>query len=196
MSDHDSAIRHANQGAARPRTWLWTTVLAIVLLAAAAGTYLYLSDPAEQAEPTPTKTITVTAPPPSPTISPSPRESGTAFYNQIPSEVGAYVLVATAPSPEFAEAKAYDSYLLTYSDGSHEVTLQAGQWRTEAAATDAFNAMAGPDGWPGADVDLTSTKCPEPPPGDNAALWRNVTAIFQVTAPGGGAVEFFCQMPM
>jgi hypothetical protein len=129
-------------------------------------------------------------------VQPSPRESGTAFYDSLPSEVGAYALVATAPGADFEAAGAYDSYSLTYTDGVNEITLLAGQWRSEAAATDAFNELGGPEGWPGGDVDLSATSCPEPSPTDTDALWRNVTAIFQVKAAAGGAADFFCRMPM
>jgi hypothetical protein len=177
---------------------LWTTLLVLALVAVAGAAYWLVANwlASREATPAPTITVTITAPPPTPTISPSPRESGTDFYNAIPSTIGAYVLVATEPGPDFEAAGAYDSYILTYSDGAHTVTVLAGQWRSEAAATDAFNAMGGPEGWPGADVDLTSTVCPDPPTPDTAALWRNVTAIFEVRAPDGGATEFFCRMPM
>jgi hypothetical protein len=166
------------------------------LAGAAAGAYVLTSEPPPTASPTPTETITVTAPPPTPSISPSPRDDGTDFYNAIPSAVGAYVLVATAPNTEFETARAYDSYVLTYSDGQHEIQLAAGQWRTEAAATDAFNAMSGPETWPGSDVDLSATVCPSPPDPDTKSMWRNQTVIFRVDAPDGGAAEFFCRMPM
>jgi hypothetical protein len=172
-------------------------LLVVVLVGSAALVYVFLSDARAEAEdPGPATTVTVTAPPPSPTIEPSPREPGTAFYDAIPSAVGTYVLVATAPGEEFEQAGAYDSYALTYSDGAEEITLLAGQWRTEAAATDAFNELDGPAGWPGADVDLTATSCPEAPEPDTKALWRNVTVIFQVDAPAGGAAEFYCLMPL
>jgi hypothetical protein len=171
--------------------------LAVVLIGSAVLVYVFLKDTrGDQAEPPPTVTVTVTAPPPTPTIEPSPREEGTEFYNAIPSTVGAYVLVATVPGGELEAAGAYDSYALTYSDGAHEITLLAGQWRSEAAATDAFNELGGPDSWPGPDVDLTATSCGEPPDPDTKALWRNVTAVFQVDAPAGGASSFFCLMPM
>jgi hypothetical protein len=166
----------------------------VVLLTAAVAAYFLVVPPPPA--PVETRTETVTPPPPSPTVPPSPKESGTDFYNQIPDTVGAYVLVTTAPSPEFEELKAYDAYTLTYTDGSHEVTVQAGQWRTEAAATDAFNALGGPEGWPGAEVDLTATVCPPAVKPDQKALWRNLTAIFAVDAPDAGAAEFFCRMPM
>ncbi|MDR2453620.1 MAG: hypothetical protein LBD51_03500 [Bifidobacteriaceae bacterium] len=196
MSDHDSTVRHATEGSPPSYTWLWASLLVLVVAGAGVGAYFYVKDSSREPEPLPAVTVTVTAPPPTPTITPSPRETGTEFYDQIPSAVGAYVLVETAPNPAFAEAKAYDSYVLTYSNGERQITLQAGQWRTEAAATDAFNEMGGPEGWPGAEVDLTSTVCPEPAAGDTAALWRNVTAIFQVEAPAGGAADFYCRMPM
>jgi hypothetical protein len=171
-------------------------LLAVVLIATAGGAYLYLDRSRPTAEPTPANTVTITAPPPTPTVTPSPRESLTAFYNQIPSEVGAYALVATAtPDPDFEAAGAYDSYALTYSDGAHEITLSAGQWRSEADAADAFDELGGHSGWPG-EVDLTDTVCPEPSEADTDALWRNTTAIFQVKAPDGGAAQFFCLMPM
>ncbi|MDR1118479.1 MAG: hypothetical protein LBL01_04185 [Bifidobacteriaceae bacterium] len=196
MKDQDTSVRHSYSAPPRSKTWLWVLLLAVVLAGSAAAVWLALRGNETEAEPVPTHTITVTPPPPTPTVEPSPREDGTDFYNELPSEVGAYVLVETAPSPEFEAAKAYDSYLLTYTDGQNQITLLAGQWRTDAAATDAFNELGGPAGWPGADVDLTSTVCPDPPAGDAEAIWRNETAVFQVNAPKGGAAEFFCRMPL
>jgi hypothetical protein len=199
LSEDDSSVRHSKTALPRPKTWIWASLLALALLASAALVYFFVLEPADGEDAgggAGASAQTVTPPPPTPTVPVPSKEPGTEFYDRIPATVGKYVLTETAPSADFENAKAYDSYALTYSDGEHQITLLAGQWRTEAAATDAFNALGGPEGWPGADVDLSSTVCPEPPDEDTAALWRNQTAIFKVDAPDGGAGEFFCLMPM
>ncbi|MDR2253409.1 MAG: hypothetical protein LBD97_06055 [Bifidobacteriaceae bacterium] len=198
MSYDDSQVRHANSAAPPPRTWPWAIALALVLSGAAVAAYAYLDLDPEEPQVLPTVTVTVTLPPPTPKISASPKDPGTDLFNAIPSVVGAYAYVGVAPNPTFEDANAYDSFTLTYSDGDNEITLLAGQWRTEAAATDAFNQMNGPAGWPGANPDMNATVCPTRPEGepDTAAMWRNLTAIFAVEAPNGGAAEFYCRMPM
>jgi hypothetical protein len=148
------------------------------------------------AAPLPTVTKTVTVPPPSPVISPAPKESGTTFYDALPTTVGAYVFTAAAENPDWETLGAFDAYTLTYSDGSQQITLLAGQWRTDDAAAEAFAALGGPAAWPGAEVDLTSKTCPQAPDVDTRALWANRTAVFQIDAPDAGAAQFFCLMPM
>ncbi|MDR0594878.1 MAG: hypothetical protein LBG60_16840 [Bifidobacteriaceae bacterium] len=197
MRDQDSTVRHSVDGSAQSRTWLWASILAAIMMVAAALLYIFVvREKNAEPEPAPTVTVTKTAPAPTPTISPSPRESGTAFYDRLPSVVGAYVFTAVAENPDWEALGAFDAYTLTYSDGTDQVTLLAGQWRTEEAAAEAFDALGGPDGWPGPAVDLSSTICPEPPDPDTKAIWANRTAVFQVDAPAGGATQFYCLMPM
>jgi hypothetical protein len=106
-------------------------------------------------------------------------------------------LVAEDANPDWLAAAAYDAYSLTYSDGSDQITLLAGQWRTAEAAQQAFGQLGGDQAWPGAAAVPTGgpTSCPEAPDPDIAALWLNRDAIFRVDAPAGGAAMFYCQMP-
>jgi hypothetical protein len=172
--------------------------LAVVMIVVAALLYIFVvREKATKAVPPPaTITITRTASPPTPKAQPSPRESGTAFYDSIPSVLGAYVLTATAENPDWEALGAFDSYVLTYTDGDQEATLRAGQWRTEEAATEAFDSLGGPAAWPGASFDPAATQCPPAPEPDVQALWANQTAVFQIDVANGGAGELFCLMPM
>jgi hypothetical protein len=131
-----------------------------------------------------------------PSISPSPREQGTAFYDRLPDTVGAYVLIGTAANPEWEALGAFDAYTVTYSDGVDQITLLAGQWRSDSAAAEAFESLGGPEGWPGPDSDLASKNCPPPAGEDTGAIWVNRTAIFKIDTPKGEAAQFFCRMPM
>ncbi|MDR2378920.1 MAG: hypothetical protein LBD70_05810 [Bifidobacteriaceae bacterium] len=198
MPEQDSAARHRLEASPRSRAWLWASVLAVAMMVAAAVVYVVIVRGKQDvpAAPQPTITVTKTVSPPAPKLSPAPRESGTAFYDRIPSTLGAYALTATAENPAWGELGAFDSYTLTYSDGDRQVTLLAGQWRTDEAAAEAFDALGGPAGWPGGQVDLTATTCPQPPDPDVKAIWSNRTAVFQVDAPAGGAGELYCLMPM
>ncbi|MDR2374666.1 MAG: hypothetical protein LBD77_11375 [Bifidobacteriaceae bacterium] len=198
MHDEESTARHAVDPAPQSRTWLWASVLAVAMLVAAALLYIFVVREREATAKEPPATIveTRTARPPTPSITPSPREPGTAFYDRLPSTVGAYVFTAVAANPDWEQAGAFDSYTVTYSDGEHQITLLAAQWRTPEAAKENFDAFGGAEAWPGPDIDLTSTDCPESPEPDTKALWVNQTAVFQVDAPDGGAREFYCGMPM
>ncbi|MDR2567166.1 MAG: hypothetical protein LBC97_14130 [Bifidobacteriaceae bacterium] len=198
MSDEEATVRHAADAAPQSRTWLWASILAVAMMVAAALLYIFVvrEKDAQAERPRPTVTVTYTASPPTPKISPAPRESGTEFYDRIPSVLGAYVLTATAENPDWEGLGAFDSYTLTYSDGDQTATVLAGQWRTDEAAAQAFDSLGGPAAWPGADVDLASKECPEPPDQDVKAIWVNRTAVFQIDAPAGGAGELFCLMPM
>jgi hypothetical protein len=197
MRDEEATVRHSVDGSPQSKTWLWALILAVVMMVAAALLYFFVvREKNAPPETPPTQTLTVRASAPTPKISPSPRESGTAFYERLPSVVGAYVLVGTAENAAWDELGAFDAYTLTYSDGEQTITLLAGQWRTDESADEAFSSLDGPEGWPGADLDLASKTCPEAADPDIKAIWVNRTAVFQVDAPAGGAAEFFCRMPM
>ncbi|MDR2567307.1 MAG: hypothetical protein LBC97_14835 [Bifidobacteriaceae bacterium] len=197
MNDEEATVRHSADATPQSRTWLWASILAVMMMVAAALLYIFVVREKDAgARPQPTITVTYTASPPAPKISPSPREPGTEFYDRIPSVLGTYVLTATGENPDWEALGAFDSYTLTYSDGDQETTLLAGQWRTDEAAAEAFASLGGPAAWPGADVDLASKECPQPPAEDVKAIWVNRTAVFQVDAPAGGAGQLFCLMPM
>ncbi|MDR1189841.1 MAG: hypothetical protein LBK95_20710 [Bifidobacteriaceae bacterium] len=197
MRDEEAAVRHSVDGSPQPKTWLWALILAVVMMVAAALLYFFVvREKRMPPPPPPTQTVTVQAPAPSPKITPSPRESGTPFYDRLPSTVGAFSLVGTAENTAWEELGAFDSYTLTYSNGTDQVTVLAGQWRTDEAAAEAFASLDGAEGWPGPDVDLASKTCPEPTDPDSGAIWVNHTAVFKVDAPEGGAAEFYCRMPM
>jgi hypothetical protein len=197
MHDEETAARHSVDGTPQSKTWLWALLLAVTMMVAAALLYLFVVREKTVASPTPPAlTTTETAAPPTPTISASPREAGTAFFDALPDYVGAYALTAVAENPDWVEAGAFDAYSLTYSDGTEEITLLAGQWRTADGAAEAFVSLGGPDGWPGGTGDLPAGPCPKAPTPDTKSIYLNQTAIFQVDAPDGGAAEFSCRMPM
>ncbi|MDR0625768.1 MAG: hypothetical protein LBG11_00680, partial [Bifidobacteriaceae bacterium] len=104
--------------------------------------------------------------------------------------------VGTAENVDWEGLGAFDAYTFTYSDGSAEITLLAGQWRTSEAAAEAFAALGGAESWPGGSGEIPPGPCPDPAEVDDAALYVNQTAVFQVQAPAGGAAEFACRMPM
>jgi hypothetical protein len=85
--------------------------------------------------------VTRTAPPPSPTIAAAPREPGTAFFEAIPTTVGAYVFQGSRELEAWLDAGAIEAYQLTYSDGARQVTLRAGQWETPEEAREGGEAL-------------------------------------------------------
>ncbi|MDR0365365.1 MAG: hypothetical protein LBH68_00825 [Bifidobacteriaceae bacterium] len=193
----ESNGRHSKDARPRPMTWVWAGLLGLFLVAGVVVGYFVIG-PDKESDPKPTKPAeTITAPAPTPVITPSPRSEGSAFYNSMPSTVGAYVLVGEEDNALWKDAKAFDAYVLKYSDGTHEILLMAGQWRTAEAAEEAFAGFNGESAWPGKDAVLSPTPapCPKAPDPDTAAIWLNRDAIFEVQAPDGGAARFYCDMP-
>jgi hypothetical protein len=193
------ASRKASREAARSRrtTWFGVGGVAVVAVVLGAVVWLVARGDGEATEALSVATVpvgvTVTADPPTPTITPSRRPAATPFAQALPTEVGAFALVASEIDDAWSVLGAVEAYTLTYSDGASEVTVQAGQWLTPVAAAAALAAIEAEEpAQTGASPGGSATA---EPVGDRIA-WANETAVFTVAAPGGAAVAFEAQFPM
>jgi flagellar basal body-associated protein FliL len=193
-------------------------ILVVVIVLLAGGiTYYFASKRSGGSVAGPTTTVTATAGVATPTIQPSPKESGTDFFNALPVAVGPYVYQGSVRNTDWAAADgATEAYTVTYSDGTNTVTLIAGQWRTAALATAAQAKLvtASPDATapgdtanatPGTASDANSPVTdqagaatgPTAPTASATAMWVNDTAVFQAqTSTPQQAAEFKNQFPM
>ena len=154
----------------RPPLWLLILVGVVVLGLAVALVLLLVNRNAE-----PVEAATVTLPVPTATIEPMERVAGTQFQDSLPSEVREWALTAIEEHLPLLIAGALEGYRLTYSDGTRELIVYAGQWREAAGAETAFDAIVAlesqlpeaeptPTAEPTTEATTTPTAEPEPEP--------------------------------
>ena len=120
----------------RPPLWLLILVGVVVLGLAVALVLLLVNRNGE-----PVEAATVTLPVPTATIEPMERVAGTQFQDSLPSEVREWALTAIEEHLPLLIAGALEGYKLTYSDGTRELIVYAGQWRDAVGAEAAFDAI-------------------------------------------------------
>ncbi len=131
---------HARAGGGRRLpVWLW--IAAGVLAVGVAATVALLMGN-RGGGPVPPEAEVVTLPVPTPTVSAIDREPGSAFFDALPSEVLAFALAETAEAPDLVADGALEAYTLTYTDGSQDLMVQAGQWPTAEEAQDVYAGLA------------------------------------------------------
>lgn len=191
------------RGRRRPPLWLWIAA-GVLAVGVAAVVALLLGNrgggPVPEAE-------VVTLPVPTPTVSAMERESGTPFYDALPSDVLAFALSASADSPEMLAAGALEGYRMDYTDGTQQVVLLAGQWPTAEEADAAYTAMLAsvvpegstPDDTGAVEVDGTqvgSYSMITSEDGTSTVLWSNGTAVMELTGPADAVPDLYTAFPL
>lgn len=191
------------RGRRQPPLWLW---IAAGVLAVGLATVIGLLLGNRGGGPVPEAEV-VTLPMPTPTVSAIARETGTPFYDALPSEVLAFALSASADSSEMLGAGALEGYQLDYTDGTRQVVLQAGQWPTTDEADAAYAALlasvvpegATPDTSGAVQVDGTDAgtyTMVTHPDGTATVLWSNGTAVMQLDGPADALPDFYTAFPL
>ncbi|MDO8121813.1 hypothetical protein Q6346_10870 [Isoptericola sp. b490] len=208
------------RGRRQPPIWLW--VVAGVLLVGVATTIGLLlgnrgGGPVPEAE-------VVTLPVPTPTVSPIARDTGTPFYDALPSTVLAFALSGTGQDEGMVNDGALEAYRLQYTDGSATLTLLAGQWPTtdEAAAeyqtlAQQLAAEASASAQPGAEPSAGSTASPAGPEegavladgqevgrftyaphadGSATIVWSNQSAVLRLDGPSDVLRDVYAAFPL
>ncbi len=206
---------------ARRRVPMWVYVaVGVLVVALALVTALVLSNRGGSVVP---EAEVVTLPVPTPTVSAITRETGTAFYDALPSTVLAYAMDESTAAPELGTLGAYEGYRLGYTDGSSTVTLLAGQWEDAAKATAAYAALSGTgagataSATPSADASATpSATSAATTSGDVTAggavvgswsmttnadgtgvlTWSNSTVVLQLSGPAGALHDLYEAFPL
>ena len=198
----------------RVPVWLYI-VVGVVLVALAGTVALVLSNGGGGLVP---EAEVVTLPVPSPTVEAIPRESGTAFYEALPSTVLAYAMSASVAAPELSTLGALEGYQIGYTDGSTTVTLLAGQWETTEAATAAYAAVstagdASPSPAPSAspsaasdapvsgDVTVSGSvvgawSLTAGADGSGILTWSNGTVVLQLSGPAAALRDVYAAFPL
>ncbi len=163
---------------ARPRrrvpVWVWIVIGALVV-AGAAVVALLLVNRGGAVEP---EAAVVTLPVPTATVEPIERDAGSAFYESLPSTVLDFALSSSEDDSDMMAIGALEAYRLTYTTGSDEVVLQAGQW---ASSEDAEAARLGltdlvPDVDLAAATDPASEPATQTPAADDASAGADTSA--------------------
>ncbi|WP_061961196.1 hypothetical protein [Demequina flava] len=128
-------------------------------------------------------------------------EDPTDFLAAMPGTVGAYVMTdATPVDPEEAGLSVTPAEVndVTYSDGTSEFAVRSIQHFNEEDATDQYAALSegGSDPQPvsvgGAEVGERVTLEGDP----TSYMWRNGTAVFELTGPADQIESFYGQFPL
>ncbi|WP_062077104.1 hypothetical protein [Demequina globuliformis] len=139
--------------------------------------------------------------PPEATLDPITLDEPTDFLAAMPGTVGTFAM--TAASPVEADdagltARAAEVNDVTYSDGTTDMTVRAIQHYNEDDATEQYTALAegGTDPQP---VMVGDTEAGERVTleGDPTTyVWRNGTAVFELTGPADQIEAFYAQFPL
>ena len=201
----------SESGAGRPvkatgarRVPVWLYIAAGVLLVALAGTTaLMLSNRGGAMVP---EAEVVTLPVPTPTVDPIARETGTAFYEALPSTVLAFALDESAAAPELGAVGALEGYRLGYTDGATTLGLLAGQWATAEAATSAYTTLVESAGESAeaatsGDVEVDGTAVgtftmATGADGAGVLTWSNGTAVLQLSGPAAALEDVYTAFPL
>ena len=151
------------QGRSRRRLW-WLVALVVVVVAGVVTAVLLLSNGAPEPVVVP-QTETVTLAPPSPTVEPVEPASSTPFLDALPRTVLAFALSGTTDDEDLVAAGALEAHRLTYTDGSVDLTVRAGQWPDAQGAAAAFASLTEEAR---AAADATATPSPAPSAGSAA----------------------------
>lgn len=189
--------RHGGQGSSsrKPsrRTIVLIAIAAVVVIAVVVAILLTRGGGSEEPVTPPAETIT--NPLPTPAVDPIDKESGSAFFDLLPTSVLQFALSEFAPDDGDEVAQALEAHTLTYDDGSGAtVVVRASQWRTVGAAEDAAEAFAAtareaePDGAvservveaDGEEVGHLTLVVGET---EGRAVWTNGTAVLDVVGP-------------
>ncbi|MBO9568449.1 MAG: hypothetical protein J7503_06450 [Cellulomonas iranensis] len=199
--------RHDDRGRGRP-AWLLPVVVGVVVLlvAGAVAGILLTRDRGAGAAPTGTAS-TVVLPAPTPATAPVAREATTAFAAALPTTVLQYALASSQEDAERLAAGAVEAYVETLTDGAGgTVTVRAAQLESPEAATALQQQVAATLPVPAPDTGATPVDpdAPDLPEsgdvtvggevvgtytvadagdGTGVAVWRNGTAVLQLTAP-------------
>ncbi|MFW7414813.1 hypothetical protein [Demequina sp. SO4-18] len=197
--DGDAPVPPAS---ARTPWWRSVPVLVIVGLLVMGGigyaVYLSLSseEPVELTAP-----VIVVSPAPA-ALDPIAIEDPTDFQAAMPGVVGAYALTdldAPAPASLDLAARAAEVSVLTYSDGDTSLTLRAIQHFDDEAAVAQFETFAA-DGSDRQPVEAGGTAVGEsatvPSADGQTIVWRNRTAVFELTGPPDAVETFFAIFPL
>lgn len=186
-----------------PRTpWYASTVFLvavglIVLGGIGYGVYLAMFAPGD-VELTPEVLVEAPA---AATVDPIALDDPTPFLAAMPATVGTYAMTAATPvDPEEADLTVEPAEVntLTYSDGTDEFTLRAIQHFTEEDATEQYATLAGggdnaePVTVGDAEVGEKVTLGGDP----EIYVWRNGTAVFELTGPAAQIESFYEQFPL
>ncbi len=201
-----AAARHGDPR--RRPAWLLPVVIGVVVLVVAGAVVgiLLTRDDGTGAEPA-GDAPTVVLPVPTPATAPVAREATTAFATALPTTVLQYALATSQEDPERLAAGAVEAYTETLTDGSGgTVTVRAAQLATPEAATALQETLTAalPVSPPDTGATTPDPAAPALPAsgdvtvggevvgtytvvdagdGTGVAVWRNGTAVLQLTAP-------------
>jgi hypothetical protein len=167
---------------------------------------------------------TVTLAVPTPTVEPVAREGGSAFLQSLPATVRAYALAEFVEYEPLLIAGALEGYQLTYTDGTQNLVLLAGQWRDSASAEAAFDgvlaAQAATDAAAAPAEETTDAATAEPVPepeqgtvevdgqqvgrylfvqradGTGSIWWTNTTVLLQIDGSAKDLRDVYAAFPL
>lgn len=146
----NAAHRGGKPGRRRPPMWL-LIVIGLVVVGVIVAVVLALANRTEpQAEVLNPETVTLAVP--TPTVEPVVRDGGSAFLQSLPATVRAYALAEFVEYEPLLIAGALEGYQLTYTDGTQNQVLYAGQWRDAASAEAALDGVLAAQAQPAADA--------------------------------------------
>lgn len=203
-----------DEGRRRPAWLLPVAIGVVVLLVAGAVVAWFMTR--DDAAPEPTGDAeTVVLPVPTPATAPVAREASTVFATALPTTVLQYALATSQEDAEWLGAGALEAYSETFTDGADgTVTVRAAQLETAEAATAFQERLAAQGPVPAPDTGAT-TAAPDAPAlpdsgdvtvagqvvgtytvtdagdGTGVAVWRNGTAVFQLTAPVADVLDAY-----
>jgi hypothetical protein len=129
----------------------------------------------------------VVLPTPTPTVPPAERAKVTAFQQALPDAVLAFVVAEQVEDDALLDAGAVEAYSLTYTDGSREVTLRAGQWPTVQEVAEAMEPLIATE--PDDDVDAGGPgAAPSAPDGTEGPSAPATTGAATTVTPRDGPV--------
>lgn len=189
--------------ASAPRKW-WSSVPVLVIagliVMGGVGVGLYaLLTPQNEVELTPE---VIVASPETPALDPIAIEDPTDFQAALPGVVGTYALTSVE-TPELRSldlpVRAAEASDLTYDDQQTTLSLRAIQHFDQEAAVAQFEALAaeGSDREPvdAGGVDL-GERATVPSDAGQSIVWRNGTAVFELTGPADAVEEFYASYPL
>jgi hypothetical protein len=195
-SEHAPVGAAKGKGRSRGRTALLIALVAIV--AAAAGILVYRAFflPEPVILPVPTKTAAA----PTPTAEPVEFTEASEFVGAMPTVVGTDVLVAYEVVDAIREsslpARAAEHVSLSYGPASDEAqfTVEAFQHYSVEDAQKAYDAYAA--GAPDVehvivDGEIVGERALTASSADGTLVWRNGTAVFVLTGPAKGLLDFY-----
>lgn len=199
---------HAKHTKTRKPWWLWLIVTVVVIAVVVVGVVIWQSNNEEPQEPVTPPAVTVTNPVPTPAITPVKKESGSDFYDLLPTTVLQYALVESEPNDAKAVRTALESVSLTYSDGDDgEIVVTGTQWETKKEAKkyakklDAKAADAHPDaplteGSVDVDEDELGTMKRRLGESEGQVTWTNGTSVLTAVGPVAGLEDFYTAFPL